>query len=428
MAGPTPIEVSGFPLGVDNTSPEYAVPTGAARSAVNVDFTKEGKHRRRRGRTKRITMVNPQSLFGDHEFPYMLVMEAGNLIAIDEDFGQETVATGYGEAEASFCMLNDEVLFSIEGRGTGRVDSMLDVHPLGLPSPQGVPALTAGSNGQLSAGRYSVALSFFDAFGEESGTCEPSWIDVPEGGSIEVTLPPAPVGIELIRVWVSEPDGTTLYSAEDIDAGESSVTLTRGLRGDETRTLSLRPLPAGHIVRELNGIIWMAVGSAVFHGKPMRPRLHHPGTDFFPFAARVDMMQPVGDAENAGMFIAAGKRTFYLSGETPSKMRIRTVRTRGAVPGSGLSMRGSLLGRSDDSHVAYWMGLDGKACVGTAGGNVEVLAGKTVMHQFERGASLAREVNGIKSVLTAGALGPIASMAASDTAEVFHYRNGILLP
>lgn len=416
--------------GIDNTSAEDRLAPGALREARNVDLDGDGKLRRRRGRTLRLALLHPHSLFGDAEFPFLLLRQGADLCALDEDLTLERpVLGGLGDEPASYCVLNGEVLWTVRGRRSGRLDSLLNDLPLGLPGPPGVPALAALPTGEFTAGGYRVALSYLDADGEESGTCDPAPIALAAGQGLQVTLPTPPPGIAWVRVYLSEPDGTTLYAAAQLPAGTSMAVLSAtSPRGNEALTLGLEPLPPGQLIRELNGVLYVAQDRVLWHGKPMRPRLHDPATDFIPFAADIDIVQPVGDGTEAGLFVCAGKRTYYLNGAFGKDFRIRTVRTKGGVPGTGLMVRGDLLGRADPAPVAYWMGADGRACLGLPGGSVQVLAPTAAMTQFAAGTSLLREVDGVRQFVTAGENGPIGAFAASDTAEVFHYRNGLLLP
>lgn len=420
---------AGFPRGINNTAREEDVPRDAVRDALNVDFTADGKPRRRQGRTKVLDLPGLHSVWGCPEHPTLLGRLGDDLIAIDPHAGYATrvLASGLGLEEASYCELNGEVLWTVEDRASGRLDALQVNRPLGLPTP-GMPALSLSTNGGLPAGVYQVSLTFRDAFGEDSGAPRASTISVPANGAIVVALPPAPAAAVETCVWVSEPDGTALYHAIATDADTPSLTLRDTPRGDELQTQHLSPLPAGQIVREVNGIVLMALGNVLYHGEAMRPRLGRLARNFIPFADRIDMLQPVGEGTAAGWFVGAGSRTYFLSGATPLQASIRFARVAGAVPGTGLSIPGELAGYPQFAQVAYWMGRDGSPCLGFPGGEVKVLAKDTAMTRFARGASLARELNGIRSLLTAGPQGPIASMAATDKAEVFHYRNGIPVP
>lgn len=420
------------PLGMNNTTPENQPPTDergvpvAVRDALNVDFTAAGKFRRRQGHSLELALSGAHSLFADDEFPFLMVRDGDALYALDQELAPEQVLDGLGDGETSYCELNGELLWTIEGRACGRVDSLLANRPLAVPTPD-APRLSAGSGGGLAAGTYRVQLTFIDEHGEEGGASEPAEIVLPDNGAISVAVPPRPATITGVRVWATAADGSEPLHAASAPASVDTVLVEAGPRGDALATADLSPLPPGQLVRELNGIVLMAVDNFLLYGTAMRPRLTQPD-HFVPFKARVDMVQVVGQAGDAGVFVAAGKRVYYLSGPTPKQFSVRMVRTAGAVPGTGLSVPAEAVGVEAVGHVAYWMGSDGTPCLGLPGGAVRPLAKGVAMTRFDRGASLLREVNGLTQLLTAGPQGPLGAIATADTVEVFQYRDGQLIP
>lgn len=421
-----------LPLGMNNTAPENDPPTDergvprAVRDAVNVDFTAAGKFRRRKGHGLTVPLLGAHSLFADDEFPYLMVRDGNALYALDQELEPELVLDGLGDGETSYCELNGELLWTIEGRACGRLDSLLNNRPLAVPTPD-APRLAQGSGGGLAAGSYRVQLTYVDAQGEEGGASEPAQVTLPANGAITVTLPPRPASVAGTRVWVTPTDGTVPLHVASVTASVDSVLVESGPRGDALDLQDLQPLPPGHLVREINGIVLMAQDNFLLYGTAMRPRLTRPD-HFVPFKARIDMLQVVGDADAAGVYVAAGKRIYYLAGATPKQFSVRMVRTAGAVPGTGLAVDAAAVGAEAQGTVAYWMGSDGTPCLGLPGGVVRTLGKGVAMTQFERGASLLREADGLIQLMTAGPKGPIGAIASGDTAEVFQYRNGKLIP
>lgn len=421
--------VDGFPLGVDNVS--KVTPQQALQAADNVDLSNEGKPRRRTGYQLALA-GHFHSLFGHEHMPFLLARRGDELLAI-EGSGTglsiiATIASGLGSAKASYDVLNGEVLWSVEGVATGCINAWGETRPLGVPTPD-APVMTSVSGGGLSAGRYLTAISYVLASGEEGALSAPQAIIVSEGSAILVNLPEAPDFVESIRLWRSEPDGTVLYQAKDVMAGLIEARMTHAdPLGREAQALHMHPMPAGQIVRTLNGIAWVADGSNVYHGSALYPFLHHPAHHRFPYRDRIDMMQPVGEGEGAGMFIGAGKRVFWLVGNRTSQMSQRIARGHGAVPGTAINVPGAAFGVGA-AHVAYWMGTDGVPCLGLPGGEVRALTeNRVAMHRFEQGTSLLREVGGLRSVVTAGRGGTMSRIGAGDSAEVVQYRNGIVVP
>lgn len=431
------ILIPGFPAGMNNVSPEYDLPANdfgvavAARDAKNVDFIdRAGKYRRRAGYTKVIDASSPSSLFADSEFPYMLVAVGGTIEAIDPQLVSTPVVGGLADTDVSCCELNGEVLWTIGNNVTGRINDLLENRPLGLPMC-GIGALAAQDNGGLVAGVYQVCLSYMTESGEEGGVGKAGLVTVAANGGILVTLPMAnPVGCDYIRVWVSEPNGTLLYHVDDIPAGTPAMTIDQGPRGKDNRELlNLIPLPPGSIIRNLNGIVWMAQGRYLLYSEAMRAGLYNPAKNFIGLSKPVDMMQPVGDSSAAGMYVGSGDRVIWFGGATPKQSERRLVRMRGAVPGTGISVPYSLLGGESSIQVAMWMGKDGVPCIGLPGGVVKPMTEYTVaMHSFERGASLLRRANGVTQFVVVGSGATVSKVGAGDSAEVFQYRNGIPVP
>lgn len=418
----------GFPEGMNTVDDAAAIGPRALREALNVDLHSGGKPRRRRGRRKVLGGSNVHSLFAHPDFPFALVRSTDQLLAFDGTFEPIVIADGLGGQPASYAELNGDLLWTVENVATGRLSPGLENRPLGVPTPPGVPQAAAAANGGLFAGAYKVALSYQLASGEEGGACAPRSVVVGDNGAIVVTLPdPEDARVEAIRVWISEPGDGVLYHAIDVVAGMPEVLIGEGPRGKDAEARHLFPLPPGHLLRVLNGIPWMATGNQVYHCEAMRPGLHHPGHHRFPFQKRIDMMQPVGQAESAGMYIASGQRTFWLAGATPKQTNQRIARSTGAVPGTGLTVPGEVFGQAAGD-VAYWMASDGVPCLGLPGGQVVPLNKQVARERFERGASLLREIAGVVQVVTAGRGGTRSSFGAADTVEVKQYRNGIEVP
>lgn len=429
--------IPGYPAGMNNVAPEYAMPVNqfgvplAAREAKNADFIDaSGKYRRRAGYTKVMDASEPDCLYADSDFPYMMVFVGGSIEAIDRDLVSTPVVTGLPNNSVSFCELNGEMLWTSPNHSAGRISDELESRPLGLPMC-GISSLAEQANGGLAAGRYQIALSYMTDRGEEGGIGRAEMITIAENSGILVGVPTTiPAGAAYVRVWASEPNGTALYHVEDIFAGTPAAVVDAGPRGkDATELLGLIPMPAGKIVRALNGVVWMAQGRYLIYSEAMRPGLYHPAKNFIGMAKDVDMMQPVGDAEAAGMYVGAGDRIIWFGGATPKQASRRMVRMHGAVPGTGISVPYSLLGGESAVQVAMWMGKDGVPCIGLPGGVVKPMTEYTVaMHKFERGASLLRRANGVTQFIVAGSGAVVSKTAAGDSAEVFQYRNGIQIP
>jgi hypothetical protein len=102
------------------------------------------------------------------------------------------------------------------------------------------------------------------------------------------------------------------------------------------------------------------------------------------------------------MFVAAGSRTYWLGGANPDGFTQRTVYPAGVVEGTAVVMRGSAWGFDTAERVVAWLATNGVFCVGVPGGTVvRMKESEALATVGERGASLFREVDGIRQFLTA---------------------------
>lgn len=424
----------GFPGGLNNLATEQALPTDPvtgvelfAREATNVIFRDNGKFKRRPGTTKVLDLDEPHSGHSDPSFPVMLGREAGDIIAIDAQYAKTVVASGFGDLPMSACFLNDDAYFVIEDKATGRIDRNLVVHPMGIETPSGFGA-AAVTGYSLDAGKYQVSISYLRN-GEEGGSGVAMVVEVGANGGIELTLPDPPDSIDTIRVWASDCNGDLLYFVEDIPAGLPSYTVADGERGKDAKTTQLMPLPQGHIIRAMNSRLIVAYGNRVFIGDAFRRGLYNPRGGFFQYKGpRIDMLEIVGRGKTATMFVGIAGNTWRLVGEgDPKKFEQRRALGKGVVPGTSRVFPGDVFGRSEEE-VAYWIAKDGTPCLGLPGGGVELMTDdKFVMPEAECGATGLQTRDGTRTVVTSLKGGEVSRMAVADTAEVFQYRNGILI-
>jgi hypothetical protein len=420
----------GFPGGMNNVDPEQALPTDPntgeqifARSAKNVIFTNNGKFFSRPGYALQSALDEGSCLFSHEDFPYMLAREGDAIIAFDERISKQVVLSGLSDKPTSFWCHNGEILFTTEGERTGIIDDSLGVRPLGVPSGDPL-SVSASTNGGLAAGRYSVAVSYLTN-GEEGGVGPATVIEVADNGSILVDFALPPDGVDQIRVWCSEPNDDRLYMVEDVLAGIPSTVIEQGWRGHANETRMLQPLPAGHIIRSLNGVVLMAKDGLVYYTHPMR-KLHHPSEGFVQYRERIDMLEVVGSSNDATIFIAAGKRVYRLVGSGDiRKFDQKMAYGHGAVPGTSAVFPGEVFGR-DEEQVVYFIARNGIACLGLPGGQVVRLSeDRVVMPSYESGATGLRKDRGTVSVHSSLKGGAVSRLAIADSAEVFQYRNGI---
>lgn len=145
-----------------------------------------------------------------------------------------------------------------------------------------------------------------------------------------------------------------------------------------------------------------------------------------PFPGRITLLAPVGDGTaGAGVFVAAGKRTWFLQGTKASEFSQSIKHGWGAVPHSQVYASGSIWGLEDGSDVPCWLDLNGQFCVGLPGGIVRTFNQDTVSTAVgERGASMVRQVDGQFRMVTS-VESPVTAMGIRDRLVAKVRRNGI---
>lgn len=414
-------KVGPWPLGVDNTSQEGALPadeyTGrplALREAVNVDISAAGRPRRRRGYALQRAGTLTHSLWSHDLLDFGLFVDSGQLYALRADLSSVPLGVAMGDLPVSYALVNDRVYCSNRS-ASGIVDLGLQVWSWSAEQPAGQPTLAAGS-GALPAGRYQVAVTFSDYSGRESGSTLASAIDLPAGGGLVLTDVPAPA-FGLCNVYVSGPNDTVLRLYDTAPAWPGGLLVAGAATGRALATQFLEPLPAGDIVRLGHGRVWVARGNELFWSEPLRFGLYHPARNRMRFAAPIDLLEPIGDGTGgAGVYVAAGNHTFWYGDADPAKWTQGTAALAGAVPGSSLVVNGSTVGKDSDEPTLVWLSRAGKFVIGSAGGAVSEAKGPAVVDSADRAATFLREDAGITNVVAALKAPTKHGLAVTDVA------------
>lgn len=403
-------ELVGFTRGKDTVDAETALPEGALREALNVDLDRAGRIRRRPGYTPRYPGSGIHSLWASRG-GRVLFGEGGTLKELFPDWTSRDLRSGLDPTRTLTYEEAGGVVYWSNGAENGRVLQDGTARPWGVPSPPGQPTLSVAPAGALPAGRYQVSVTFVADDGEESGATIASVIDVPEGGGIDLAnIPQGPAA--RIRVYASPPNGDVLYQHLELPMGFVSARVVKTIRGRALETQLLDRVPAAQIVRFHAGRFWLAVGDLLFYTPAFRWGLHSPAA-FFQFAERIRVLEPVAD----GLYVVA-ERTWFLSGVVPEQMS-QTARHPGAgVEGTGITVPGRYFGLDDAvGDVAYWFG-DRGAMLGLPGGTVRpLMEDRVALSQYASGATLFRERQGIRQLVTALAgPGQGSGFGAADSA------------
>lgn len=440
VADTKPVELQAFG-GIDNLNPIDALRKGAVREAVNVDLNTAGQAQLRGGYREAVPGVYGHSLFGC-SFGLVGVLDNALVVSAGTVASTHTVRAGMAPRELSYAELNGDVYW-MNGVEFGRIRGHDYADTRGWIDNPGTPRASVTTNGGMAPGDYQVALTFTDADGRESGSDLANYLTVPAGGGIRLDDITYPADAVAVRIWVTDPNGgddeaglaTVLRHYRTLPAGLTYLTVGagNGPRGKVLETQFLTPLPPGQILRSHNARLWVAAGNTLHFGEASRYGLCHPD-NAFRFYAPIDLLEPVGQGQTSGIFIAcggaggeAGGRTFWLTfADDKSSSRV-VCYPHGAVPGSGGCAPGKLFGLDTTGDVAFWVSWNGVFCVGLPTGQVLPLTeGQLAIPVGTRGAPLVREAKGLRQILMAMRGQVVGSgLAVGDAVATTIRRNGV---
>jgi hypothetical protein len=331
---------------------------------------------------------------------------------------------GFTDSRVSYEGIGQYVFFT-DGAQLGRYDTLSGVAEWGwgVDSPGGQPHVAATSYGGLAGGKYQIAVTFRALSGLESGTSEAVTVDVPAGGGIQLTDIPQGAG-ESVRVYASTANATSdeLWHVADFPMGTTTAFIAQFTPGRAVRTQFLEPVPAGQLIRRFQGRVYVALDNYLVYSEPFRFHLHAPDDNYITFPARISVVEPSLD----GLYVVADK-TYFLAGTEPKQFAFREMGATRGVEGTSCQVAGNVFPQLKSNHaVAYWFSERGPV-VGLPGGQiVYLLDGRVSVDQYARGASLLREQNGVRQVITSlRGQGDVSTFTATDSSVMTVYRNGI---
>lgn len=419
------MKLGNFSSGVNNVSSEHSLPDSAGRTLRNVDVLADGRVKRRKGFQRVMSTTGAHSGFSHNGYVYYA--DGPSLFAWTPEFGAESIADVVPEAPVVYENING-FLYVTDGRHRYKIDGINAVENWAVEIPAGTPTLVAGSLGTLPVGSYQIALTFLRGQ-EESGTGLAQNIDLTQQGSIEVSNIPQPHDPDVthIRVYMTNTSGETMYASATLPVGTMGVHLMALPSGKKLETQFYETLPAGHHICLFKGRLFSARDNVLYFSKPLQYGLYNPTEDYIELANRIDLLAPV---EN-GIFVAAGKRTYFLRGDSPETFELRIIHAHGAVPGTGLVIPSSTFDFEGlkTGEVAVWWATNGTMITGFPDGQISILReAELALPEYSRGAILARRQDGAKQLVSVlSEPKRDNALAVADTVSATVYRNGIEL-
>lgn len=418
-----------WPAGVNNLAREGRLPTDengravALREADNIDLDRAGFARRRGGTERFYEGTLSHSLWGHDALPFALFVDDGELQAVEPDGGVTALGVAMGNLPVSYDLFGDRVLFC-NAMASGMIGLDMQPRAWAAEQPAGQPHAATIAGYGLNPGQYQVAITFSDDLGRESGQALAAVVvDVADGQGIQLTDIPVPQSAATVRVnvYLTDANDQVLRLHSSLPAGTTTTIIGAPAQGRAAMTQFLTTMPAGAHVRLLNGRQFVADGRYLRWSPPMRYGLTDRSQNVIRFNAPIDMVQPAGQGtQSAGLFVAAGKRTYWLGGPDPAQWSQTIANGHGTVPGSALEVSGAVLGFDSAAPVAFWLARNGQFVVGLPGGQAMPLKrGEFVANDADRAAVLLREQAGISQIITA-LRGPRANTFAVSDRAVAH--------
>lgn len=396
-------------VGINNRLPDHKLDVVSRgrkegdylRNAVNVDLTNSGTLQRRKGTVLMQQGTDCHSLWS--EAPDTLYVDGTDLYSYPRTSLRNGLTPGmrcsYAHAPGGEIYWSNGVVLERIAAGV--------CGPATVPVPNPAPMVMPSLGGGLKAGYYTVAVTAVGPDGEESGATWPVQVRVPDSGRIEVTNLPG----SLVNIYVSPLNGDVLLLAVQTTA-TSYIFPLLGTLGVQCQTIGLREMPPGQVVRWFNQRLLVASDDVLYYGEPASNALFKPMKGYIQFPDRITVVEPCQN----GVYVVADQ-TYWLAGTDIAEAEVVPVLPYGAVEGTG--------GRTPKDNTVWWFSQRG-AVVGDESGKVTNLQEETVsVEQAQAGATLYREQDGMRQLVSSLRGGDTSAAAAASwaSAEVIRKEN-----
>jgi hypothetical protein len=407
--------------GVNNIDKENDVGEGFAREAVNIDITRTGWPRRRKGYTRLKNLTDGHSLYSNginH-----LVADSGQLNLLDfESLTLDPIAPALDRVSYADVI---GTIYCTDGTNFGRVMPDGTYRDAWIKNPSGWPTVATSSTGSLVAGKYMVAITYVDAYGEESGTDISVPIELTVGGGIDISEIPQDSSAAYTRIYLTARDGEVFYRQLDLPMGLTSYALKSFTIGKELETQFAEPMPAGNLLCYHYGRLYTVTDDYIRWSEALRPGLTRIMDNYFP---RFGGTPVIIMSHKTGLFVVADN-TYFLDGQDPEKMVPRLVYPHSGVKGTGAYVPSTIVGIDDPGEIPVWFSDNGLVAGLPGGGILPFTEKQLAVSKYDSGAALYRKEDGIRSLVTSLVNNQNTDHLASTDSVAFEVRrNGIPIP
>lgn len=279
-----------------------------------------------------------------------ILVQDGDSLILNPQGARQTLASGLATARISFHEHLGSVYWSNGiNRGLVRDNGTLTNWGLDVaPTPD-----CSVVSGAMAAGDYLVALSFVDGNGVESAADLAALITVGTDQGISVTQPSVPTDVTEVRVWCTEANGETLYSAGSALPSGFPFAIS-DITDEPLRTQFFTPPILGDVLFTYHGFLMIGDGQFLFPSSGVNTHL------FDPTEAEARPANIHGGAGlEAGFWTVCERGAYWTTGDEPAKWR--TVRKDGrAYAKGGTVVPGSLFPQLETgSEIALFVSENG---------------------------------------------------------------------
>ncbi len=396
--------------GIRNDRPVERFDPNDLSVAQNIDIDNSGAISRRPGYTLRAAGAK-HSLWSDDDETIVLYVSGTSLMRLNADLSGTVLMTGLTAGlRMAYWKALDRVYFT-NGQQSGVLDNGT-VRSWGLAvPPQPSVSIIAGA---MPAGSYQYTVTYFRNDGQESGAALAGKIDITATGSLQPYSPvPNQYGLHGGPVYVGQSSGgqpAATYSATpaeiindsgigglmfSLPVSSDPTVVSKGIyistRNSEVMYLAmvvpnsaasasytestaelnlplvtqfLTPPPAGHIVRDYRGVMYVASGDTIYPSEEYAYELFD-SRKGIPLNGRVTLVEAMDNTDGNGLFIGTDRACGILAGNGIADFEYVPKMNYGAIEGASVRVDGSLYG--DDSAGArilpMWLTTQG-ICVG----------------------------------------------------------------
>ncbi|MFZ4537183.1 hypothetical protein [Propionivibrio sp.] len=343
-----------------------------ARDLLNGRVDSAGRWAARQG-TTRVSTTNLTCLWHSERFNESFAIHGTDLVRVADDWSFEVIGTGVG-GEASYCELNNTLVIATpRGLYEWNGANLLTLTLADPPAPYAQSATVGG----LDAGTYAVAISYRRDY-KESSVSEAVFVEVAQGGGIDLTLPSAALlepSATHISIYLSHPNGGDLYEVQMVLSGQTSLTLGGDVTyGKLAAHRFLTAMPTGKTVRFWRGRLVTPVSNTLHFSEALNYHLNDPRHGFIQLPTRITFVEPV----DGGLWVGQKTHAIFLSGDSLETLTIAYKNSRAPIPWSSTRVNSELFGdgiSEGGATTACWMAANGYV-IGTSSGVArEVSAG-----------------------------------------------------